>query len=120
MLHAELGHDSQPLIKLERLFGSNVCTDQPGCNKTSWKKVIYDDVIHTSLAEWRRTKSKSERTKVPKSIWKHLRRARREKKNGRIGHILDDFKDVDRLTHHARAPNHPWSPKKDAEMPWSG
>ena len=49
------------------------------------------------------------------NIRKHLRRALREQRNGRIQHVLEEFKDLDRLTHHARAPIHPCFTKKKEE-----
>ena len=81
------------------------------------KKQYNDDVFHALLAERRITRSKSQRAKLSKSIRKHLRRALREQRNGRIEHVLDEFKDLDRLTHHARAPVHPCSTTKDEECP---
>ena len=80
-------------------------------------KVIYDDIFHALLAERRRTRSKSQRAKLSKSIPKHLRRALREQRNGRIKHVLGELKDLDRLTHHPRAPVHPCSTTKDEECP---
>ena len=61
-------------------------------------------------------RSKSQRAQISKSIRKHLR-ALREQRNGRIQHVLEEFKDLDRLTHHARVPIHPCSTKKDEEYP---
>ena len=60
-------------------------------------------------------RSKSQRAQISKSIRKHLRRALREQRNGRIQHVLEEFKDLDRLAHHARVPIHPCSTKKNDE-----
>ena len=54
-----------------------------------------DDVLLASLAQQRRTGSKSHRTQISKSIRKHLRRALREQRNGRIEHVLGAFGDLD-------------------------
>ena len=90
-------------------------------NKTATKRygqeVVYDDVFHALLAERRRTGSKSQRAQISKSIRKHLRRAIREQRNGRIKHVLDEFKDLDRLTHHDRAPVYPCPTRKNENCP---
>jgi len=54
---------------------------------------------------------------ISKSIRKHLRRALREQRHGRIKHVLDEFKVLDRLTHHARAPVYPCPTRKDEKCP---
>ena len=61
--------------------------------------------------------SKSQRAQISKSIRKHLRRALREQRNGRIKHVLDEFKDLDRLTHHARAPVYPCPGENNEKCP---
>ena len=117
MLHAELGHEPQSLIELESLCCRASAQENKTATKRPGQKVVYDDVFYDLLAERRRTRSKSQRAKLSKSIRKHLRRALREQRNGRIEHVLDEFKDLDRLTHHARAPVHPCSTTKDEECP---
>ena len=47
----------------------------------------------------------------------NIRRALREQRNGRIEHVLGQFKDLDRLIHHARVPLYPCSTEKDEEWP---
>ena len=54
-----------------------------------------DDVFLALLAERKGTGSKSQRTQISKSIRKHLRRALREQRNGRIEHVLGEFRDLD-------------------------
>ena len=44
-------------------------------------------------------------------------RALREQRNGRIKHVLDEFKDLDRLTDHARAPVYPCPGRKNEKCP---
>ena len=117
MLHAELGHEPKTLLELE----SMCCRASAMTNKTATERygqeVVYDDVFHALLVERRRTGSKSQRAQISKSIRKHLRRALREQRNGRIKHVLDEFKDLDRLTHHARAPVYPCPARKDENCP---
>ena len=112
MLNAELGHEPKTLLELEAMC----CRASAKTNKTATKRygheVVYDDVFHALLAERRKTGSKSQRAQISKSIRKHLRRALREQRNGRIKHVLDEFKDLDRLTHHARAPVYPCPTRK--------
>ena len=96
---------------------SSFCNDEQNCNKRYGQEVVYNDVFDALLAERRRTGSKSQRAQISKSIRKHLRRALREQRNGRIKHVLDEFKDLDRLTHHARAPVYPCPPRKDENCP---
>ena len=62
-------------------------------------------------------RSNSQRAQISKSIRKHLRGAFREQRNGRIEHVLDEFKDLDRLPHHARAPVYPCLTRKDEKCP---
>ena len=81
------------------------------------QNVCYDAVFHALLAERRGTTSELRRATLSKSIRKHLRRALREQRNGRIEHALDEFKDLDCLIHHARAPVHPCFTKKDEKCP---
>ena len=84
MLHAELGHEPKSLLELE----SMVCRASAKTNKNATKRygqqVVNDDVFHALLAERRRTGSKSQRAQISKSIRKHLRRALREQRNGRM------------------------------------
>ena len=49
-------------------------------------------------------RSKSHRAQLSKSIRRHLLRALGEQRNARIQHVLHEFKVLDRLSHHARAP----------------
>ena len=117
MLHAELGHEPKTLLELE----SMCCRASAKTNKTATKRcgqeVVYDDVFHALLFERRRMRSKSQRAQISKSIRKHLRRALREQRNGRIKHVLDEFKDLDRIAHHARAPVYPCPTRKDEKCP---
>ena len=91
MLHAELGHEPQSLIELESFCCRASAQENKAATKRPGQKVIviYDDVVHALLAERRRTRSKSQRAKLSKSIRKHLRRALREQRNGRIEHVLE-------------------------------
>ena len=50
----------------------------------------------------------------------HLRGALREQRNDWIQHVLEESKDVDRLTHHAREPIHPCFRRKHEEYPGPG
>ena len=117
MLHAELGHEPQSLFELESLCCRASAQENKAATKRPGQKVIYDDVFHALLAERRRTRSKSQRAKLSKFIRKHLRRAFREHRNGRTEHVLDEFKDLDRLPHYARAPVHPCSTTGGEECP---
>ena len=84
MLHAELGHEPQSLIELESFCCRASAQENKAATKRPGQKVIviYDDVVQ-------RTRSKSQRAKLSKSIRKHLRRALREQRNGRIEHVLE-------------------------------
>ena len=118
MLHAELGHEPQSLFELESLCCRASAQENKAATKRPGQRVIYDDVFHALLAERRKTRSKSQRAKLSKFIRKHLRRALREHRNGRTEHVLDDeFKDLDRLPHYARAPVHPCSTTGGEECP---
>ena len=105
------------LLELEAMC----CRASANTNKTATKRygqeVVYDDAFHALLAERRRMGSKSQRAQISKSIRKHLRRALREQRNGRIKHVLDEFKVLDRLTHHVRAPVYPCPTMKDEKCP---
>ena len=95
--------------------GATTC--RASATKRPGQKVRYDVVFHSLLAERKGTTSKSQRATLSKSIRKHLRRAFREQRNGWIEHVLDEFKDLDWIIHHARAPVHPCSTRKDEECP---
>ena len=107
MLNAELGHEPQSLLELGPLcHRASAQTNKAGTTRPG-QKIVHDHVFHALLAERRRTRSKSQRAQLSKSIRKHLRRALREQKNGRMEDVLNEFKDLDCLTSHARAPIHP-------------
>ena len=120
MLHADLWHGPKSLIELEPLCCPASAKTNKAATKPSEQKGIDDDdedededdddddddvdddddddddvVLLASLAEQRRTGSKSQRTQISKSIRKHLRRALREQRNGRIEHVLGAFGDLD-------------------------
>ena len=51
-------------------------------------------------------------------IWQHqIKYTKQMLRNGRIEHVLDKFRDLDRLTRHARAPVHPCFATKEEECP---
>ena len=109
MLHADFWHEPKSLIELEPLWCPASAKTNKAATKPSEQKGIGDDdddddddvddddvvVLLASLAEQRRTGSKSQRTQISKSIRKHLRRALREQRNGRIEHVLGAFGDLD-------------------------
>jgi len=117
MLHAELGHTPQSLIESGPLCCRTYAQENEAATKRPGQKQIFDDVFHALLAEGRRTRSKSQRAKLSKSIRKHLRRALRNQRHGRFEHVSNEFKDLDRLIHHACAPTHAYCPLALVRIP---
>ena len=64
---------------------------------------MHDDVFHASLAE-RRSEIKAAQGTIIQIYSETSSAALREQRSVRIQHVLDEFKVLDRLTHHARAP----------------
>ena len=117
ILHAELGHEPQSLIELEPLCCRASAQENKAATKFPGQELIYDVwwcfSCCTGRAEENNIKVTESKTIQIYSETSSAGTSWAEKWSDWT--YFDQFKDLDRLTRHARAPVHPCSTTKDDE-----